>query len=480
MSAGQGFEPIPVAPRDGAAGFGARFAALPLHHRFALIGSVVTLIGMLVIGSLVSSRIEASVVRNAAISSAVYMESFIAPLSQELAEAEVLSAATIARMNRLLNEPPLSDLVISAKIWRKGGLLAYATDADLIGRTFAPSDHLARAWRGELTASFDELEDAENLRERLTGVPLLEVYNPIHSIVTGEIIAVAEFYLEAAELRRDLRAARTTAWTAVAAVTLATFLALFGIVRSGGRTIDRQNRELSAKLGELARVSAQNEMLRERARAAALRASETNERYMRRISAELHDGPAQALALASLRFDALAPGTGSPEKQREAAELKASLDEALRDVRNLCHGLTLPELEGRSIAETLEIAASAHERRSGARVERRFAGKGELDVVAPHPILICIYRFLQEGLMNGYLHAGGHGQAVEAALDRERVTVSVVDAGAGFDPHDRKTGRLGLSGLRQRIESIGGEFTLDTAPGKGTRLTLSLPCDAWR
>lgn len=458
---------------------GPRRAAMLLHHKFALTGSVVTLIGMLVIGHLVSSRIQSSVVRNSAISSAVYMESFIAPLSQELVASAALSPETIARLDRMLSGPPLSEQIYSSKIWRKGGFLAYSTDSDLIGRTFEPGEDLKRAWKGELSASFDELEDSENLRERLAGLPLLEVYNPIHSIHTGKVIAVAEVYLDASQLMSDLRAARLEAWSAVAAVTAATFLALFGIVRVGGLTIARQNRELSARLDELSRISTQNAGLRERARVATLRATEINERYMRRVSAELHDGPAQALALASLRFASLVRRASTAESQHEAQELKDTLDDALRDVRNLCHGLALPELEGRTIAETLEMAIGMHERRTRMQVGRRFSSGKTLGLTVPHPILICLYRFLQEGLMNGFRHAGGKGQVVEARLDPGSVTVSVTDNGPGFVPGETNIEGLGLSGLRQRIESIGGEFSVESHPGLGTRLTLSLSRDGW-
>lgn len=191
----------------GAAGVRAWFAGLPLHWRFALVGSIVSFLGMLIVGNLVTASIETGVVRNSAISSAVYMESFSAPMSQELAGSDGLSPDTIARMRMLLNGPPLADRIQSVKIWQAGGLIAFSSDPDLIGQTLPPSDDLAAAWQGELTASFDELEDAENARERLAGVPLLEVYNPIHSIVTGEVIAVAEFYLDASELNSDLTAA---------------------------------------------------------------------------------------------------------------------------------------------------------------------------------------------------------------------------------------------------------------------------------
>lgn len=454
-----------------------RVRALPLHHRFALTGSLVTLVGMLVTGSIVSRSIEDGVVRNSAISSAVYMESFIAPLSQELVDAERLSPDTIARMQALLMQSPLSERVVGVKIWRHDGLIAFSSDPELIGQIFDPSEDLREAWQGHLNASFDDLTDAENAREREQGVALLEVYNPIHSILSGEIIAVAEFYLDATELEADLRAAHARAWAVVAAVTLVTFLALFGIVRSGSRTIASQTRALTGQLAELARVSAQNEALRTRVQDASRRGAETNERYMRRVSAELHDGPAQALALASLRLDALMRRASVAKDDPEAQNLRATLDEALKDVRDLCRGLTLPVLSGLSTAETLEMAIDAHERRTGARVMRGF-GDTDLPAVLPHPILICIYRFVQEGLMNAFRHAPEAPVEVNAWWASGCLTVAVTDRGPGFDMEQTAGIGLGLNGLRERVESIGGEFNVETHPGMGTHLSMVLHAEA--
>lgn len=452
-------------------------AELPLHLRFALAGSLVSLLGMLVIGAHVSTSIESSVVRNSAISSAVYMESFIAPLSQELATSPTLSPGTIDRMGSLLSSPPLSERVLSAKIWRQSGLIAFSNDIDMIGRHFPPGEDQRSAWEGNISAAFDELDEEENTIERAKGVPLLEVYNPIHSIVTGEVIAVAEFYLDASELEQDLRIAYARSWAIVALVTAMTFAALFGIVRAGSRTIAAQNRALESRLDQVARISDQNASLRERVQTAARRVSETNERYMRRVSAELHDGPAQAIALASLRLDALLRRSAIAPTDPEVANLRVSLEEALGDVRDLCRGLTLPELEGRSLEETLDMAISAHERRTGQTVRRLFQTLPRLAQPATHSILICVYRFTQEALMNAFRHAKGASVSVGCQWQDGRLAVTVSDAGPGFDTSQRVENGLGLAGLRERVESIGGEFILTSEPSMGTRLTCCLQMD---
>lgn len=458
------------APRPGIAGW---FAGQTLVRQFALVGSLVTVAGMGITGNWVADAIQTGVVRNSAISSAVYMESFIAPLSQELVDQIEFRPDTIARMQSVLSGPPLSGRIMSVKIWREGGRLAYSSDPAMIGQNFPPSGGLQAAWAGELTASLDTLDEAENEHEREKGVPLLEVYNPIHSIVTGEVIAVAEFYLNATELEHDLHWVRLRSWAVVSAVSLLTFAALFGIVKTGSRIIAEQRATLERRLDEIAQVSKQNVDLRLRIEGASRRLTERSEQNMRRISAELHDGPAQALAVASLRLGSVMKRADVLETDAEAMSLRVVLDEALRDLRNICRGLSLPELQGRSVQGTLEAAIGAHERRTGVSV-RRLPGSAQWpDRPAPHPTLICLYRFVQEGLMNAFRHAGAAGVSVTCTSDARSITVMVEDDGPGFDTGTAAEG-LGLAGLRERVESFGGRFTVDSAPGHGTRISVQL------
>lgn len=460
-------------PKGVLAGLWARFSAWPLHLRFALVGGLVSIIGMMVLGAFVSSRIEAGVVRNSAISTAVYMESFIAPLSQELAAQDELSAESRQRLRTMLSQPGVEDLVLSVKLWKKGGYVAYASDPHLIGQTFTPTEHLRQAWSGDLIASFDELEDAESASERNIGVPLLEVYNPIHSIVTGEIIAVAEFYQNASELQHDLTVSRISAWAMVAKVSAATFLALFGIVLAGSRTIARQHTELRQQIDEITRVSEQNAQLRQKVLTASERAATLNEEVLRRVGVELHDGPAQAVALANLRIGKLS----QPGDNGETVIIRDALEQALTDIRGLARGLVLPELEGKSVSSVIRRAADAHAERTGTEVILDSAAQAA-ECKAPLPLLICVYRFVQEGLMNAWRHADASGQTVSWDIQGHKLTVVVSDTGPGFSPEEATgKGRIGLDGLRERVQSVGGEFQIDSTIGQGTRLVMRLPME---
>ncbi|MBX2854266.1 MAG: sensor histidine kinase, partial [Rhodobacteraceae bacterium] len=305
-------------------------------------------------------------------------------------------------------------------------------------------------------------------------LPLLEVYNPIYSIHDGKIIAVAEFYQISTELEEDILNARLQSWLLVASVFLITFSLLFGIVRRGSNLIESQRAALEMRYVQLSKVSEQNDALRRRIQAASGRVSELNESYLKRISAELHDGPAQMLSFAKLRLDSWATGVGCANRQ-EWAELPLitqSLDEALTEIRDLCRGLSLPAIECKTFSEVVSAAVRAHEQRNGVFVQLSIFGD---DLEFDHSVKICAYRFVQEGLNNAARHGEGADLRVSCNLVKDRVTLSVFDAGPGFDPNKLVTsGGLGLRGLRERIESHGGSFSVSSAPGAGTRLHMSI------
>jgi signal transduction histidine kinase len=441
--------------------FANHWRRLTLARQFALAGAAVLLLGMLVLGFWVTSQIEASVTRNTAVATALYVDSVIAPLLPDIRDQKILTAGARRALDETLRQGSLGDRILSFKVWLQGGLVAYSSDPDLIGRRFEPTEALQEAWEGNVTAEFDKLEDEESSRERAEGVPLLEVYSPIREPWSGRVVAVAEFYETASELEANLAAARLRSWVVVAIVTLGMLALLFGIVRRGSRMIDSQREALEGRVADLSLLLSQNEELRHRVQDASARGVALNERFLKRVSADLHDGPVQLLAVASLRL-------GNPGAEIEA--VRGYLDDALREIRDICRGLTLPEIERLSLPELLTAATEAHERRTGTAVLL------QLPVALPalsQSEKICIFRFVQEGLNNAFRHARGLGQRVSAAVSAAAVTVVVADQGGGFDADSVSGDGLGLAGLRERVESLGGTFEIDSSPA-GTVLTMTL------
>jgi len=448
---------------------------LSLAAQFAYAGSVVLLAGMIVISIWVTRQIETGVIRNTAASTALYMSSLVEPLVQELAYRNTLSPEKRIELDNLRTEAPLGQRIVSIKVWKEGGLVAYSSNKVIVGTIFGTTPSLDRAFRGEITAEFDILDDAEDAQERNLGVPLLEMYSPIRETGTGRIIAVAEVYETAADLKTNLFWVNLKSWLVVGVVTLTMFGLLSGIVLRGSRTIERQHDALEQRVGELSRLLAQNVELRGRVQRASRRTTEINEQYLRRIGADLHDGPAQLLALAALRLDALYPllanSPTNPSGRSDIDLVRDSLTDALTDIRDISTGLTLPELDDLSPSKLLTNAASAHERRTKTMVEVDIqSAPGDLD----KSMKICLYRFVQETLSNAFRHANGAGQRLTCRIDGETLEVTVSDTGPGFDPSVKCEGShgLGLPGLRERIESFGGSLEIISARGRGTQLIL--------
>jgi signal transduction histidine kinase len=448
---------------------------LTLPGQFLLAGAIVMIVAMVIVGNWISRRIEATVVQNSATSAALFMESFISPLSQELADTDTLSPPARQALAEIFEGTALGERVVSYKIWLSGGRVVHSSDAALIGQTFEPSADLRKAWTGVVASSFEDLNDLEDEAEADLGIPLLEVYSPIRQSWTGDVIAVAEFYERADELESDLKRARWTSWLVVGGVFLASGVLLFGIVQAGGKTIRRQRQALTDQLAQTEEVSRQNVNLRQRAVSASARATAETERAIRRIGFDLHDGPAQYLSLASLRMDAaLANATAAPA---DVELVRSSLDKALDEIRIISRGLALPDLDSLDFTGLIERAVQDHTRQTGVEIGLDLPG-------GPEPLLdyarkLCIFRFLQETLSNASRHGQVDRADVVVRADRCEVSVVVQDAGSGFDTSQsravRPDGGQGLFSLVDRAASIGGEVTIESAPGKGTSITLILP-----
>ena len=450
-----------------------RWSGLSLARQFALASFIILSTGMVSMAAWVSSRIENGVVSNSALSAALFMDSFIAPLLQELNSGNTLSLEHQRELSQLIEQTPLGEQVEAFKIWGTGGVVVHSSNRALIGREFPVTQTQKLAWQGTIQAEYDNLRDEEDVSERRLAIPLLEIYSPIRNNA-GRIIAVSEFYANATQLQRDLFYASLHSWLLFGAAGLVMFAALSSIAISGSRTIKQQQGALKNRVTELVE-------LRQRLEKASRRSTELNESFLRKVGADLHDGPAQLLALALLKLEELFRKQ-DPEirNQQVALCIKEPLQDALTEIRGLSAGLVLPGLEGKSLQEVLHKAVSSHRRRTGANVTVEIEDNPELPPV-PHSVLICLYRFAQETLNNAFHHGKCAVSHVRAHFDEGILSVVTEDCGCGFDcARIEFTGEgLGLPGLRERIESVGGRFRIQSSPGSGTRVQASfeLPFD---
>jgi signal transduction histidine kinase len=246
---------------------------------------------------------------------------------------------------------------------------------------------------------------------------------------------------------------------------------LMAIVAGASEDIADRRRAARDREAERTQLVRQNAELRRQIEDSQSRALEINDRVLRRVGVELHDGPAQLISLALLRLDGLHPERASNGESSldDYQRIRSALQDALAEIRCMAAGLTLPELSCVSPSEALRLAVRNHERRTATSV--RFEVDG-LPQDVPAPIKSCLYRFAQEALNNAWRHAGGHGQTVRGQCRGGTIEVEVADSGPGFEPGRAGAGdRLGLLGMRERVASLGGTLEIVSRPGSGTRLT---------
>ena len=455
------------------------FSQLSLSAQFVLLSSPILFAATLLIGWWIGHQVEDSVVHRIGGVTALYVDSFVAPHAQTLITARTLSASDREALNADLANTPLGRKIISLKLWRKDGHVLFSNDPDAMGRTFAVGPGLAQALAGNIFSEISERSDPEQARHGQPLSRLIETYTPIRARHTGEVIAAAEFYEGPDEVDREAGAAQRRSWLVVAGTMLTMYLLLFIVVRRGSHTITEQQRDLGTTVRKLSELNEQNTQLQERVIRAAERATALNENLLQRISANIHDGPGQDLGFALMQLKNLGETSAAADDPLQAAWAKSleptrlAVQSALVDLRAISADLELPDIVQLPLRD---IAA---------RVVRDFqikTGKSVtlcaplLDVTSSFRVKVTLYRVLQESLANALRHAQCTQCRVVLTADRDCLTVEISDQGPGFDAQAALTkGRLGLHGMRQRVEVLGGSFSLHSAPGSGTTVRVTLP-----
>jgi signal transduction histidine kinase len=443
-----------------------------------MLASLLILIaGMAGIGVWIGNEIKNGVIHRTGATTALYVDSFVAPILQELGSTGALSAQHHEQLDKLLQDTSMGQQIVTFRVWDPTGKVIFSTDDATVGKTYPISQGLALAILGQVSSEISQLENEENALQRAIRSELLETYSPVRLSGTNEVIAVAEFYQTVDALNQEIAAAQRRSWLVVGAVTLVIYLLLAGFVRRASNTIEQQRATLNDQIARLTELLAQNKELHERVRRAAGSVATLNERFLRRIGSELHDGPSQDLGLVSLKLDALIgrweQSQAAPEFIEELTSIQSSLQNAQKEVRAISTGLSLPQLAELTLPETVIRAVRAHERRTGSRVKLDVA---PLPEQAALPVKITVYRVLQESLNNSYRHAGGANQQIHVHMDGDLLVLEVSDEGPGFVPQSSTTfnGHLGLAGMRERVESLGGTFSVKSEPGHGTQVVAHL------
>ena len=198
----------------------------------------------------------------------------------------------------------------------------------------------------------------------------------------------------------------------------------------------------------------------------------------RRLARDLHDGPAQTLAAALFEVDlAISALDRAPATAREELlAARALLRDALDDVRALMAGLRPRLLEERGLVVALN-ALAAMPPLWGTNVSVETHGADTTEGL-PANVELALFRIAQEAVSNARRHGAASHVQVSLAVSRGVAELQIVDDGRGFlcEPGFLwSMGGEGLPGMRERAELLGGTLHVESAPGAGTRIVVTLP-----
>ena len=164
----------------------------------------------------------------------------------------------------------------------------------------------------------------------------------------------------------------------------------------------------------------------------------------------------------------------SPRARLRLEKVRAPLDEIEKHLRRLSHELRPTVLDDLGLVPALEFLAQGVSARNGVAIKVEGPRKR-----LPSPIEIALYRVAQEALRNATKHSRAKRVDIRLEVESNEVSCSIRDDGRGFDVAavlDRRGDRgLGLIGMRERLNAVGGQFNINSAPGRGTEIRVAVP-----
>ncbi|MGH1393839.1 MAG: sensor histidine kinase [Trichormus sp.] len=191
-----------------------------------------------------------------------------------------------------------------------------------------------------------------------------------------------------------------------------------------------------------------------------------------RIAREIHDSLGHSLTALNLQLEtALKLYQANPDKAYAfLARSKELGSKALQDVRQSVSTMRSHPLQGKSLAEAIDILAEEFQRSNNIVLNRHI----HLEYQLSHEVNTSIYRIIQESLTNISKHARATEVNLDVTLNRGSLCINIQDNGRGFDLEQNTTG-FGLQSMRDRTLSLGGKFNINSAFGCGCQITVDIP-----
>ncbi|MGY4688906.1 sensor histidine kinase [Salibacterium sp. K-3] len=209
-----------------------------------------------------------------------------------------------------------------------------------------------------------------------------------------------------------------------------------------------------------------------------LKIIEAQEEERKRVAREIHDGPAQMIANVLLRselVERVKDEQGMDKALEEIQDLRSMIKSSLAEVRRIIYDLRPMALDDLGLVPTLNKYLNNIEENTNLAI--RFSSLGQDDLRLSANLEAGLFRIVQEAVQNARKHANPTEVQVKIEMKRSYVSIVIKDDGIGFDPSVSSEDSFGLMGMRERINALNGELTIDSAPGKGTVVMVHVVFD---
>jgi PAS domain S-box-containing protein len=267
-------------------------------------------------------------------------------------------------------------------------------------------------------------------------------------------------------LETSLGFIRACMW--VPLITSGRAIGIFSIAHREPGYHTEQHARLALAFAQQAAAAMENARLFEAARGVAA----LTERQ--RLARELHDSVSQALYAIALNSAAAGESLrkqDAPRAGRLLRHVRQLARAGLAEMRALIFELRAESLAEEGLVAALTKQAAAVQARHELKIQTKLGSEPAIPLAAKE----ALYRIAQEALHNTVKHAQARTAELSLEVERTSVTLTVRDHGRGFAVDDPFPGHLGLRSMRERAEALGGSFTLQSAPRRGTTLRVELP-----
>ena len=245
------------------------------------------------------------------------------------------------------------------------------------------------------------------------------------------------------------------------------------VIKDAGKPVVFQN---------ISRDVTREKKLAENLRLYAQQITRTQEDERKRIARDLHDDSIQALIILSRNIDELI--SAQPKRSKVAGsleDLREEVDKIISQIRRFTQDLRPPTLDYLGLMPAVRELITQFEHQSGVKADLKIVGT-EIKFAPEAEMLI--YRIIQEALNNVWRHSAALNAQISLDFGPESMTILIKDDGKGFvigeDLRFVEAGKIGLAGMQERADLLGGNLSIQSNVGRGTLVTLLVPYDRWK